>query len=59
MNLVDRYAEELRRSHEELAGIMDKLRIRKLKQAGRIAVSINMQLGFVFVFDLLRKCLRW
>ena len=39
MNLVDRYAEELRRSHEELANILERLRVGKLKQAGRTAVS--------------------
>ena len=39
MNLVDRYAEELHRSQQELAGIIDKIRVRKLKLAGQQAVS--------------------
>ncbi|PFX34555.1 SAM and SH3 domain-containing protein 1-like [Stylophora pistillata] len=42
VNLVDRYAEELRRSHEELANILERLRIRKLKKAGRTAVPCNV-----------------
>lgn len=42
INLVDRYAEELRRSHQELAGIIDRIRARKLKEAGRQAVSCNV-----------------
>ena len=39
MNLVDRYAEELHRSQQELAGIIDKIRVRKLRLAGQQAVS--------------------
>lgn len=47
VNLVDRYVEELHRSHAELAGIMDKLRVRRLKQAQRQAVPCNIsQLDF-------------
>lgn len=41
MNLIDRYSEELHRSHAELAGIMDRIRVRKLKQAQRQAVGIT------------------
>ena len=60
MNLVDRYAEELRRSHEELANILERLRVGKLKQAGRTAVSrqteitLNFFLAF-FMVDSVRK----
>ena len=39
MNLVDRYAEELHRSQHELAGIIDRIRVRKLGLAGQQAVS--------------------
>ncbi|XP_067049790.1 serine/arginine repetitive matrix protein 1-like [Acropora muricata] len=42
MNLIDRYSEELHRSHAELAGIMDRIRVRKLKQAQRQAVPCNV-----------------
>lgn len=60
MNLVDRYAEELRRSHEELANILERLRVGKLKQAGRTAVSrqTEITLNFFwpfFMVDSVRK----
>lgn len=59
MNLVDRYAEELRRSHEELANILERLRVGKLKQAGRTAVSrqTDITLNFLafFMVDSVRK----
>ena len=48
MNLVDRYAEELRRSHEELANILERLRVGKLKQAGRTAVSRQTEITLNF-----------
>lgn len=59
MNLVDRYAEELRRSHEELANILERLRVGKLKQAGRTAVSrqteITLNFFGLFMVDSVRK----
>ena len=59
MNLVDRYAEELHRSQQELAGIIDKIRVRKLKLAGQQAVSRMYIKSFtyaVFFFSLLPPC---
>lgn len=41
VNLVDRYSEELHRSHAELAGILDRLRVRRLRLAQRQAVSTH------------------
>lgn len=59
MNLVDRYAEELHRSQQELAGIIDKIRVRKLRLAGQQAVSRMYIKSFtyaVFFFYLLPPC---
>ena len=53
MNLVDRYAEELRRSHEELANILERLRVGKLKQAGRTAVSRQTEITLNFFWSFL------
>ena len=59
MNLVDRYAEELHRSQQELAGIIDKIRVRKLRLAGQQAVSRMYKKCVtypVFFFYLLPPC---
>ena len=52
MNLVDRYAEELHRSQQELAGIIDKIRVRKLRLAGQQAVSSMYKESFTYAVFL-------
>ena len=42
VNLLDRYAEELHRPHEELAGILERIRVRKLKEADKQVVQCNV-----------------
>ena len=49
VNLVDRYAEELHRPHEELAGILEKIRVRKLQEADKQVVSTLMAFCVVCV----------
>ena len=56
MNLVDRYAEELHRSQQELAGIIDKIRVRKLRLAGQQAVS-RMYKKMLYICCILTCCL--
>lgn len=36
---MDRYAEELHRPHEEIAGILERIRVRKLQEADKQVVS--------------------
>lgn len=36
---MDRYAEELHRPHEELAAILERIRVRKLKESEKQFVS--------------------
>lgn len=46
---MDRYAEELHRPHEELAGVLERIRVRKLQEAEKQVVSDDIfYVQFVF-----------
>lgn len=47
---MDRYAEELHRPHEELAGVLERIRVRKLQEAEKQVVSDDIFLCTVRVF---------
>ena len=56
---MDRYAEELHRPHEELAGILERIRVRKLEEADKQVVSTLMAFCVVCFLYLERLTVRF